>query len=149
MKNLYPLGLVVVSFFAVQSLSAQQPVIKPIADKPVFSKFPAKLECAATTLKKLPLAKMREAVSLQFGDLQLAGEVVDKIQRAPQVLNMNIRLTNYSGALFTLSVVTDENNHQKLVGRIVDPAADEVLVLTEENNRYFFVKEPKEFFMTE
>jgi hypothetical protein len=149
MKNLRSLGLVAAIFFAVQTLSAQQPVTKPVTGKPVFSKLPTKIECAATTLKTIPQANLREKISFQFGDIQFAGEVVDKVQRAPQVLNMNIRLTNYPGALFTLSVVTDDNKKQRLVGRIVDPAADEVLVLTEENNRYFFVKEPKEFLITD
>jgi hypothetical protein len=149
MKNLRPLGLVAACFFAVQSLSAQQPVTKPVPAKPVFSNFPTKLECALTTLRTIPNARLRENISFQFGDVQFAGEVVDKIQHAPEVLNMNIRLTNYPGALFTLSVVTDENKTQRLVGRIIDPQADVVLVLTEENNRYFFVKEPKEFLVTE
>lgn len=148
MKNLCPLGLLVACFLAAQSLSAQ-PVTKPGLDGAAFTKLPGRIEFAQHALRKIPTAKLQEKISLQFGDVTFAGQVVEKIQRSPEVLNMNIRLTNYPGALLTLSVVTDEDKTQRLVGRIVNPQADEVLVLTEENNRYFFVKQPKQFFMTE
>jgi hypothetical protein len=154
MKNLCPLGLLTACFFVFQSLSAQQPVTiyksgQPGISKHALAKLPQKLDCSLTALKKISIAKLQENIAFQFGDVQFAGQVIDKVQRSANMLNMNIRLTNYSDALFTLSVITTEDNKQKLVGRIIDPNSDDVLVLTEENNRYFFEKQPKEFFITE
>jgi hypothetical protein len=51
------------------------------------------------------------------------------------------------GALCTVSVITENDNSQKLIGRIINPQSDEVLVLTEENNRYYWMKKPKAYFL--
>lgn len=151
MKNLCATGLLVACIFAFQTISAQT---QPITQKPVLNKaatlaqLPSKLECNVPALQKLSSIKKSENVTLTLGDYEFAGEVVEKIQRTAGV-SMNIRSTSMPGAFCTVSVITDADNTQKLVGRIINPKSDEVLVLTEENNRYFWVKQPKAYFMTE
>lgn len=151
MKNLCATGLLVACIFAFQTTSAQT---QPITQKPVLNKaatlaqLPSKLECNVPALQKLSSIKKSENVTLTLGDYEFAGEVVEKIQRTAGV-SMNIRSTSMPGAFCTVSVITDADNTQKLVGRIINPKSDEVLVLTEENNRYFWVKQPKAYFMTE
>ena len=151
MKNLSAAGLLVVCIFAFQSISAQQPIAqRPATGKALsLTQLPQKLECNLTNLQKLSATRKSENISLLLGNVEFAGQVVDKVQRSAAVVSMNIRSTNFPGALFTLSVITQADNTQKLVGRIVNPQSDEVLVLTEENNRYFLVKHPRELFMTE
>jgi hypothetical protein len=152
MKNLCATGLLVACIFAFQSISAQQQPVtqQPVTSKPLtLAQLPSKLECNIPALQKLSTFRKSENVTLSLGNYEFAGEVVEKIQSAAGVLNMNIRSTNMPGALCTISVITDENNAQKLVGRIINPKSDDVLVLTEENNRYFWVKQPREHFMTE
>jgi hypothetical protein len=151
MKNLCAAGLLVVCTIAFQSISAQlQPVIqKPVPKAFTLAQLPEKLEFNGSLLQRVSAIRKSENISLPLGNFEFAGQVTDKVQRAAGVVSMNIRSTNFPGALFTLSVITDADNKQKLVGRIINPQSDEVLVLTEENNKYFLVKQAKQFFMTE
>lgn len=151
MKNLCATGLLVACIFAFQAVSAQT---QPITQQPAltrastFAQLPSRLECNIPALQKLSSFHKSENITLALGNYEFAGEVVEKIQRAAGV-SMNIRSTSMPGAFCTVSVITDADNTQKLVGRIINPKSDEVLVLTEENNRYFWVKQPKAWFMTE
>jgi hypothetical protein len=152
MKNLNALGLLAACIFAFQSISAQQ---QPMIQKPVLNKastisqLPEKLECNLPALKKLSSTRISDHVAVSLGNYEFAGELVDKTQQASGVVSMNIRSTNMPGAFCTVSVITATDNTQKLIGRIINPKTDEVLVLTEENNLYFWVKKPKEHFMVE
>ena len=154
MKNQNAVGLLVACIFAYQSITAQQQPVtlnqKPVLSKATtLSQLPPKLECNFSAMKGLSAHRISDKINMTLGDFEFSGELVEKIQSAAGVLNLNIRSTNMPGALCTISVITDENNSQRLVGRIINPKADEVLVLTEENNRYFWVKQPREHFMTE
>jgi hypothetical protein len=152
MKNLNALGLLVACTFAFQSISAQQ---QPITQKPALNKastmaqLPEKLECNLPALKKLSSTRISDHVAMSLGNYEFAGELVEKTQQAAGVVSMNIRSTNMPGAFCTVSVITGTDNTQKLTGRIINPRTDEVLVLTEENNRYFWIKKPKAHFMVE
>jgi len=152
MKNLCTVGLLVACILAFQSLTAQQPVTqKPVLNTKTFTlaQLPQKLQCNATALRKLSASAKSENVTMPFGNFEFTGQVTDKVQRSAGVLSMNIRSTNMPGAFVTISVITDADNSQKLVGRIINPQSDEVLELTEENNQYFWVKKPRALYMTE
>lgn len=151
MKSLYAPGLLVACIFAFQTISAQQ---LPATQKPALSKastlaqLPMKLECNIPALKQLSSSRIAEKVALSLGNFEFDGELVEKAQTA-DVTSMNIRSTSIPGAFCTLSMITTANNSQKMVGRIINPKSDEVLVLTEENNQYYWIKKPKQFFMVE
>ena len=150
MKNLNVVGLLVACTFAFQSISAQQ---QPINQKPVLIKastlgqLPQKLEGNFKTLQRLTALSISDKVNLALGDYEFSGELIEKVQATAGVVSMNIRSISMPGALCTVSVITEADNTQKLVGRIVNPKSDEVLVLTEENNRYFWIKKPKQYFL--
>jgi hypothetical protein len=152
MKNLNTAGLLVACIFAFQTISAQQ---QPVIQKPALSKastlaqLPLKLECNVPALRKLSSTRIADKVALALGNFEFAGELVEKVQASAGVVSMNIRSTSMPGAFCTVSVITDANNNQKMVGRIINPKSDEVLVLTEENNRYYWIKKPKQYFMVE
>jgi hypothetical protein len=150
MKNLHAVGLLVACIFAFQSISAQQePVtLKTTLQKAkTLSQLPLKLECNTPALQKLSSHRISDKVALNLGNFEFAGELIDKVQPSAGVQSMNIRSTSMPGALCTVSVITQDDNTQKLIGRIVNPQSDEVLVLTEENNRYYWVKKPKAHFL--
>lgn len=151
MKNLLTVGLLVACLVASPCIFAQQPISGTSGNNNsvFFSRLPKKIDCTLPALQKIPNARISENISMQLGDVQFAGQVVEKVQPEAGLLSMNIRSTNFPGALFTISVITEADHTQKLVGRIVNPQSDDVLVLTEENNRYFWVKQPRQFFMTE
>ncbi|OQP47206.1 hypothetical protein A4H97_06785 [Niastella yeongjuensis] len=155
MKNQNAVGLLVACMFAFQSISAQQqpPVI--LNPKPVLSRassvgqLPPKLECNFSVIKGLSARRIADKIDLALGNFEFSGELVERVQSSPNVMNMNIRSTSMPGTFCSISVITQNDNTEKLVGTIINPKADEVLVLTEENNRYFWVKKQKQFFLVE
>ena len=80
---------------------------------------------------------------------EATGEVIARVQRTENLQSINIRSTNYPGALFNISIITQADNSKKISGRIIHPQSGDVLILTEENNRYFLRKQSVKFFMTE
>jgi hypothetical protein len=155
MKNQNAVGLLVACIFAFQSITAQQqqpvtPYQKPIVSKATnISQLPSKLECNFSAVKGLSAHRISDKIELALGDFEFSGELVEKVQSTARMVNMNIKSISMPGALCTISVITQNDNTQKLVGRIINPKSDEVLVLTEENNRYFWVKKQKQYFMVE
>jgi len=154
MKNLNAVGLLVACIFAFQSITAQQQPVtlnqKPVLSRATtLSQLPPKLECNFSAVKGLSAYRISDKINMTLGDYEFSGELIEKVQSAAGVVNMNIRSISMPGALCTVSVITQNDNTQKLVGRIINPKSDEVLVLTEEGNRYFWVKKPKQYFMVE
>jgi hypothetical protein len=152
MKNLYATGFLVVCLFVSIDVAAQDPslVKQQIPDKPLlFAALPEKFECTLPELEKASASRTDDKVRLQFGKFIFAGEVIARVQRSETVESINIRSTNYPGALFNISITTQADNSKTISGRIIHPQSGDVLILTEENNRYFLRKQPQKFFMTE
>ena len=150
MKNLNAAGLLVACIFAFQSISAQQEtgtLKTTLLKAKTLAQLPSKLECNTLAVQNLSSRRISDKVALNLGNFEFAGELVDKVQPEQGVQSMNIRSTSIPGALCTVSVITQDDNTQKLVGRIINPQSDEVLVLTEENNRYFWIKKNKAHFL--
>lgn len=149
MKNLNAAGLLVACIIAFQSISAQQEPVNPKAlmKAKTLSQLPSKLECNTPALQNLSTFRISDKVALNLGNFEFAGELIESIRPSAGVQSMNIRSTSMPGAMCTVSVITQNDNTQKLVGRIINPQSDEVMVLTEENNRYYWVKKPKAHFL--
>lgn len=154
MKNLYASGFLVVCLLVSTIVTAQEPpqalVKQHIPDKPqLFAALPEKFECVFPALDKLTSSRLSSTINLQFGKFVFTGEVIARVKRSENVESINIRSTNYPGALFNISIFTEADNTKKISGRVVHPQSGDVLILTEENNRYFLRKQPQKFFMTE
>jgi hypothetical protein len=152
MKNLYATGLLVVCLYLSTNAKAQNATLvkQQIPDKPLlFAALPEKFECTLPELEKASASRTTDKITLQFGKFVFAGEVTARVQRSENVQSINIRSTNYPGALFNISITTGADNSRHISGRIIHPQSGDVLVLTEENNRYFLRKQPQKFFMTE
>jgi hypothetical protein len=150
MKNLNAAGLLVACIFAFQSISAQQEPVNPkitLLKAKTLAQLPSRLECNTPALQKLSTFRISDKVAFNLGNFEFAGELMESIRPSADVQSMNIRSTSMPGAMCTVSVITQNDNTQKLVGRIINPQSDEVMVLTEENNRYYWVKKPKAHFL--
>lgn len=150
MKNLNAAGLLVACIIAFQSISAQQEPVNPklnLLKAKTLAQLPSKLECNTPALQKLSTLRTSDKVALNLGNFEFAGELVENVRPSAGVQSMNIRSTSMPGVMCTVSVITQDDNTQKLVGRIINPQSDEVMVLTEENNRYYWVKKPKAHFL--
>lgn len=151
MKNLYA-GFFAIFIFNSLLVSAQEPVPvkQQIADKPfLFSQFSDKTECNIDDLQKIISSKISDNVSFRLGETFFVGEVVAKVQANSEVLNVNIRASNFQGALLTISFKKESASGQKIMGRMVHPQHGDVLVLVQEKNRFYFQKQQQKFIMTE
>jgi len=152
MKNLYVAGLIVVCSFIGVTTKAQSPVAvkQQLPDKPLqFSSLPDKFECNFSTLDRLSTSRATEKISFQFGKVVFDGDITERVQASPTVTSINIRSTNFPGALFNLCIQVQPDNSKILSGRIINPKSGDVLVLVRENDRYYLQKQPQKFFMTE
>ena len=75
--------------------------------------------------------------------------LTEKVQRSPGITSINIKLSNYPGALFNITLNTESGYTSKMNGRIIHPQSGDVLILTEENSTYYLKKQLQKFFMTE
>ena len=149
MKSLYAVKLVLLCVLIAPVANSQQPVTAQ-PDKPLlFSQLPDKSECNVASLQHIFTSRSKDNISLQLGKFQFAGQIIEKVQQSPQVLSMNIRSSNFAGAIFSISIITMPDKSQKFTGQIINPKSGDVLVLTEENNRYFLEKKLLKFFMTD
>ena len=132
--------------------SAQDPStqINKAEKTSLFTKLPSKLACNRPELEKILLCKKSEQISLKLSEnLVLSGEVIEKVDTSPGIQNINIRLSNYGNALLTVSIFTQPDNTNSIVGRIIHPKHAEALVISEENGKYYVTKHKMEFFMVE
>lgn len=153
MKNLYLLGFLGLFILFSKTVSAQEPipVKQVIPDKPMlFTQFSEKTVCNKMELEQLLLTAISENINLTVGnDIILKGVLVEKIRRANHVYSINIKLNAYPGALLNLSFVMKDLEITAIKGRIIHPHFGDVLVLIEENQQYYFIKQNQKYFMTE
>lgn len=155
MKRLYRMGFLVVCLFGTVIVSAQSPLPVPVQQhlpqRPlVFKSLPDKWECRLGDLQQLFTGKKTERVALSAPTASLLdGQVMEKVQTAPGVESINIRLTNYPGAILNLSSTTHPDHTVTMRGLIVNPKAADIIVLTEKDGHYYFEKKARQFFMVE
>lgn len=131
---------------------AQDPFSKNIrAEKStLFASLPQKSSCNRPELEKVLQHTKSEKISIKLSDnLILSGEVIEKVESSPGIQNINVRLSNYGNALLSLSIFSQPDNTNKIVGRIIHPKHADALVIAEENGRYYITKHKMEFFMVE
>ena len=68
------------------------------------------------------------------------GTITERIQRNENVVTLNIKSSNYDGALLTISKVLNSNKELTYTGRIVSMQYGDVLILKKESDRFFFTK---------
>jgi len=153
MKNRYTavfLGLFLIGILDI-SAQAPLPVKQFIPDKPfLFVQLPERSDCITEELLQLFRAEPSNNIIIHLsGGFQLEGTITEKIQRGTGITSINIKLSNYPGALFTISLNTESGQSKKLIGRIIHPNSGDLLLLVEENRNYYMKKQLQKFFMTE
>lgn len=153
MKNLLLLGFLGLFIMHPRTVSAQEPipVKQHLPDKPqLFTQFPDRSDCNKLQLEKILVSSILEEINLTVGNnIQLKGILAEKIRRSEQVYSVNIKLSNFDGALFNLSFEMREFDIIAIRGRIVHPQYGDVMILKEENQQYYFLKRNQKYFMTE
>lgn len=152
MKNLYSAGFVAILLFTAQIASAQMdpPINQHPVEKPhLFSNLPEKFECNIDALQQLFNSTLTERTSVKFNNaIALKAVIAEKVQKGKDIISINLKLPEYEGALFNLSMIS-ENGERSFVGRIVSRDHGDILILKKENDKYFFIKQQQKFTMVE
>ena len=126
--------------------SNQQKPEKPL----LFSTLPEQFKCNYDSLQKLLNTEIKAHISVQLSSqLLVVGQVVDKSQQNAAQFSMNIRLRNFSNALFNISVRLMADNSTIIQGRILHPKYGDVLLLAKDKNNYLFKKQSQRLYMPE
>ena len=154
MKTLQKLlFLVLISQVVPSLLNAQAsiPVKSTNPEKPmIFSGLPEKSELGASALKQLFTLPLQENISISLSrTIIFKGTVVTKVQRDENVLSINILSTNFPGTLLNLSLIRLPNQSEKIIGRFLNPATGDVLVIEQQNERFYITKDLQKFVMAE
>jgi hypothetical protein len=126
------------------------PLNQPVSNKPLlFASLPQKLECNLEEIDKLFMSEPSQKLQLQLNNqLHLDGVVAEKVQQSPEVLSINFKSVNYSGALFNISRII-QNGTIRYSGRIVNKENGDVLLMIKDKEKYYFTKSPQQFTMVE
>lgn len=151
MKKRYTVACMAVLLYA-SSVKSQvtPPVNQQVADKPLlFSSLPQKLECNLEEVDRLFMSEPAQKLQLHLNNyMQLDGIVVEKVQRTPEVLSVNFKMVNFSGALFNISRII-QNGTIRYSGRIINKENGDVLMMVKENEKYYFTKMSQRYTMVE
>ncbi|MBM3417054.1 MAG: hypothetical protein FJY20_11585 [Bacteroidetes bacterium] len=147
MKNLRT--AVLCAGFAVCSLGsfAQEktpPVNEPDYNKPrLFDGLPARIQLNADAISSLFATPMGRAASISLSEdnrFQFQGEVVSSGAKSQQVQSMVIRSTNFNGASFSISRITQADGTISYKGRIISFRHGDLYELENQNGQYVLVK---------
>jgi hypothetical protein len=147
------LFLVLILQTASVSLSAQTaaPVKSLNPEKPlIFSGLPERFESNATVFRQLFGASLNDQVSISLTrNITFRGTIAARVQRDPNVLSVNVLSSNFPGTLLNISLITNPDKTEKIIGRFLNPRNGDVLVIDQQNERLFISKDSQKFIMTE
>lgn len=147
------LFLVLILQSASFSLSAQTvaPVKSLTPEKPlIFSALPEKFECSASVIRQLFGASVNDQVSISLtGNITFRGTVSARVQRDPNVMSVNVLSSNFPGTLLNISLITNPDKSEKMIGRFLNPRNGDVLVIDHHNDRLVITKDAQKFVLAE
>lgn len=151
MKIFYT-GLVVSAFLSMSARAQHAITVKQQhTPKPaVFTKFPGKFEVDLAPFRSAFASAILDSVSIRLSaHHSFRGVITDKVQHSPTLRTLNIRSAEFSGAMMHMSLNTAPGADQPVSVRIIHPRKADVMVLLQEDGKYFLVKEEQQFFLAE
>jgi hypothetical protein len=153
MKNLYAAATLWCVLFIpfISFAQVEPPLNQQIPDKPfLFANLPEKIECDIEELKKLFHLSTSKYCKLELKEgLVFGGVLSRRVLPNKYLASINIQLENYESAFLTLSRISDDKGVIKYTGRIISVRSGDLLLLKQEKEKYFFVKQESRFVMVE
>lgn len=155
MKRLNYLAFLGVSCLCINTITAQtvspdknvslDKIVAPkqlLLEKPkLFNNLPEKFTVGKLFLQQLFAGEINSiSIPVSNGAL-LQGEVVERVQKNPNVMSINIKLTNYDNALFNVSRIILSDLSVSYTGRVINIKNGDVLLLNRENEQFYLTKE--------
>jgi hypothetical protein len=127
------------------------PVHQSLPSKsPLFSKLPQKVSASKLHIDRLFSIADSGHIKIPLADNNLfEGVVLEKVRKNPNVVSMNVKLTNYDGAMLTVSKIVNDDQTVNYVGRIVSIKHGDVYMLTFEDNKFYFTKNMQSMMLVE
>ncbi|HEX4875250.1 MAG TPA: hypothetical protein VFV31_01170 [Chitinophagaceae bacterium] len=148
MKNRIKAALCAAMLYVSISAAAQQPNIplnEPDPNKPLlFSNLPDRIPVNMDNLSRAMDFTVGNTVNLMLSDanqLEIDGIVTSTASKYNNsIQSVVIKSTNYNGAAFTISKITDANGQVSFTGRFISMQHGDLFELISDNSRYVLVK---------
>jgi len=141
------------SLFCVLSVTgfSQPRVPATLPNKPLlFARLPEQCSISTVAIQKIFGGTSGGFIKIPAeGYGYFEGYIIEKVWKSSAVININIKLTNYDGALFTISRIKGKDEKESFTGRIVHRNYDDVLLLVQDNEKLYLKKEKQSFILTE
>lgn len=126
------------------------PINEPDNNKPkLFADLPERVDFNPNNLSNLFELQVGQSVSIPLASgVKFTGQVVST-STDPKATSVVILLTDRVGARLIFTKITDENNSQKYIGRIISQKHGDSYEMVLENNQYYFKKKGFYDLMTE
>src|SRR3989442_9477239 len=144
MKSLKLLGISILCLLQIQSFAQVSPPVHQVSPNKaaLFNRLPEKFSANIPVIENLFAGSASRTVKIPLpGNNFFEGTILEKVQKNPNAISINIQLYNYDGALLTLSKITNNDGSVTYTGRIVNIRYADVFTLTKENNQFYFSKE--------
>ena len=147
------LFLVLISLAVPYLLTAQTgPPLKSLNPEKtkIFTGLPERFECSTTALRQLFSASPNDEISISLTrNVTFKGAIATRVQRDPNVLSVNVFSSNFPGTLLNISLITNADKSEKIIGRFLNPRSGDVLVIEQQNDRLYIIKDLQKFVMSE
>ena len=149
MKNLRTIAVCVSITLYSLSSSAQTgdviPLNEPNLNKPkLFQNLPDNIPVRMDNIISLFGIGVGQQVSMSMSDVtpfQFEGNVVSAVSKYENsIQSVVVKSTNYPGARFTISKITDENGNISYRGRILSMQHGDMYELKGDNNQFILIK---------
>lgn len=138
MKNLYVLLLLITFIVLSHAVKAQSTTTTKPA---LFAAYPQELSCTEAQLADLFNKPVNAVTQLNTGNgFVFTGTVKSSVQKYDNLKTVIIESTNFPGAVFSISLLSDQYTSEHYVGRIISMNHSDLFELQFENNQYKLVK---------
>jgi hypothetical protein len=152
MKILTLPGIMILSILYIHSHAQDLPPLnQKITEKSaLFSHLPDKFNVNILLIEKLFYSPASGTVRfLLSGNHFFEGVIIEKIQKNKNAICLNIRSSNYDGAWFTLSQITNNDQSVSYIGRIISIRHGDVFMLAKEKGQFYFTKQKQSLLLVE
>ena len=152
MKNLKILGGIVICMLSLKVFAqVKAPLNEFPADKPLlFADLPPTFGVSQATIDKIFAGSASGNIKLNIDNSRtIEGVIVERFQRSAAVTTVNIKLPQYQQALFTISRIISAGNPAVYAGRVIHISYGDVLLLRQEPDRLYFIKEKQSQLLVE
>jgi hypothetical protein len=116
----------------------------------LFGKLPEQFPITYSWLDKIFIGPDTGTVRIHVtGNSYFEGTISEKVQMNAHVTTINIKSSNYEGAMLSVSKIRYNDSTMKYIGRIISIQHGDMFELTQENDEVFFKKKKQSVVITE